>query len=133
MKASYKYFTISTYMCTIIIIFKCMYVFKTMRRCQFPITVEMNNNFLLASLSAGSLIDCFKPLNIFDFDFGPKNHCLFVFDYFFQCIPDCLRKGHNSAKSDCLVSTKNVACFRYLEQLSRVPTTNDQYLLRGQR
>ena len=68
-------------MCTIIILIKYMYVFKTMRRCQFPITVEMNDNFL-ASLSAGLLVDCFKPLNIFDFDSGPKNRCLFFFQLF---------------------------------------------------
>ena len=49
------------------------------------------------------------------------------------CISDRLRKGRNSAKSDCLVSTKSVTCFRNLEQLSRVPRKNDQHLLKEQR
>ena len=90
-------------------------------------------------LVAGLLIDCFKIIEYFRFLFWSQNHCLFFFRFFFSkeskiyCIFDCLRKGHNSAKSDCLVSAKNMTCFRNLEQLSRVPTKNDQYLLKEQR
>ena len=62
-----------------------------------------------------------------------------LFQFFFSkeskiyCISDCLQKGRNSAKLDCLFSTKNVTCFRNLEQMSRVPTKNDQYFLKEQR
>ena len=96
-------------------------------------------SILVSKLEAGLLIDCFKTIEYFRFRFWSQNHCLFFFRFFFSkeskiyCISDCLRKGRNSAKSDCLVSTKNMTCFRNLEQLSRVPTKNDQYLLKEQR
>ena len=64
-----------------------------------------------------------KPLFIlflFSFSKESKVYCIF----------DCLRKGRNSAKLNCLVSTKNVTCFRNFEQLSRAPTKNDQYQYR---
>ena len=82
---------------------------------------------------AGLLIDCFKSsIEYFRFRFWSQNHFLFFFESKIYCISDCLWKGRNSAKSDCLVLTKNVTSFRNLEQMSRVPN-NDQYLLKGQR
>ena len=81
-------------------------------------------------LRSGLLIDCFKTIEYLDFNFGPKTISKESKIY---CISDCLRKGCNSAKSDCLVSTKNMTCFKNLEQLSRVPTENDQYILKEQR
>ena len=47
--------------------------------------------------------------------------------------PIVCKKWHNSAKSDCLASTKNMTGFRNLEQLSMVPSKNDQYLHKEQR
>mgnify|MGYP001796597148 CR=1 FL=1 len=79
----------------------------------------------------GSLIDCFNTIEYFRFRFWSQKHCLFFLRFFFAkeskiyCISDCLRKGRNFAKSDCLVSTKNMTCFENREQLSRVPTKND--------
>ena len=90
-------------------------------------------------LEAGLLLDCFKTIEYFKFRFWSQNNFLFFFQFFISkeskiyCISDCLRKGRNSAKSDWLLSIKDMTCFRNLEQLSRVPTKNDQYLLKEQR
>ena len=87
-------------------------------------------------------LDCFKTIEYFRFRFWSQNHCLFFFDSFekknrkrinIYCISGCLRKGRYSAKLDCLVWNKNVTCFRNQEQLSRVPTKYNQYLLLEQR
>ena len=67
-----------------------------------------NNWIFLISISVS------KPLFIIFQFFFSKEYKIF-------CISDCLQKGLNSAKSDCLVSTKNVTSSRNLEQLSMVP------------
>ena len=73
------------------------------------------------------------------FWFRSQNHCLNFFNSFFSkafkfyCICDCWRKRRHSAKSDSPVLTKKMTCFRNLEQLSRIPTKIDQYLLKEQR
>ena len=93
--------------------------------------VDSMTNFALIISVIRLACYCFKTFEYFWLRFWSQNHCLFFFDSYFQksvksnCISDCLRKARNSAK--------NETCFRNLEQLSRVPRKNDQYLLNEHR
>ena len=84
-------------------------------------------------ITSSLLNDCLKTIEYFRL-WSQNNFLFFSFskESKIYCISESLLKGRNSAKMDCL-STKNVTRFRILELLSKVPTTNDQYLLKEQR
>ena len=138
-KVIYLFFILIKYVNTIIWLYQSITIINVLEVIFLRILINIDNNTLryysqslLITMLIIRLANRFFPNNwLFSISILVPKQLFILFNFFFSreskiyCISDCLQKGRISTKSDCLVSTKNVKCFRILEQLSK----NDQHLL----
>ena len=138
-KVIYLFFILIKYVNTIIWLYQSITIINVLEVIFLRILINIDNNTLryysqslLITMLIIRLANRFFPNNwLFSISILVPKQLFILFNFFFSreskiyCISDCLQKGPISTKSYCLVLTKNVKCFRILEQLSK----NDQHLL----